>query len=1259
MTRQVLAILSCLLASRSIALAHEKVDYGLVDWLNAQEGGIFNPKQEIRHENPEDPTSKLGVFATERIEEGEILSQVPWSIIIDSTQEGEEAQTEIPDVLSCVTVEKLLSEMQLGDDSKYAPYVKYLLAQKDVDQIPSAWSNEGKELLVELLDGTEQWIPPRMPIQLMQDEWFRECDGDEEDTFSEDVAALVMKISTDDLMVPIYDWYTHRNGKWFNAKENDDRGVAHQMIARRAIEAGEQIHNSYDLCDGCNEFAVENGYGTPGTYTQIKIIVVVLRLHFSHNIPSSTEIFRDYGVVESMPQRWSFQPKAVELEDDEEKWLYAPEQINFELQESDEGGVEVNWATHLLFDDRGRNYIRMLFRKELRRLYRFQNVMYKLDSSEGNPGIPKEEWEKIRDFYSALKNALRYAIYSLVNDGKEAAFDTCKEGMSANEGYCPAAYIDVYGIHYDDLGYERDGLDYIFPGCEDTQLVQFYNYEDLEVVKTNYQKLTFEQRESDMDVCMNLESTLQICSNYRPHYHEFFVHFPARYLDSVKRVIFIGGGDSMLLHEVLKYPTLEKVVGLELDQQVTRKSFKYFKSQPHFDEDNVEWWYGDATKSLPLLPQDYWGSFDLVLVDLSETVMSFSVTGELDIFAALSLLLKPEGIMVKNEPYIEQFSEFFDYSIHIFYGSPKICTQVLVMGSNEVDFLHHPLKEHDVEMLLLEPIEKPEDRFKYFHDYKKTDARIQGKCKDDGSDPDATSTAHGKKAGVLDIVEAENTSVPLNEQIEEILYSVVRKEGLTPISISSSDGGATFIVMKEGYVVARMWPELSYCAFDINLWGSFQKSETLRSALVAAVGSTSISSYRIVVGGMHGANTWEDDKDVIGVQVSQIRNCETKSFEGGQEDDYSTGVQALGVAMGQTVHLLANDNLIVVVACGFKNKDECLGLDVFPGHKVVPLWACPELQNESSDSLDYSKMYDCEVDMLHQLHMIVGDDNKVRIDTFVVDISAPYSMGQIFNSIWGIKDNRNNMLKKKHIFLAPMVDPNDEPWRRNFLERYRKEKQRYALSRAELILENGSKSVELGFLSIGDRYFFKHLVALEDLTREKLASVGNYDAWVKTVTGGILYFDQEFDSRTFEPEAYDAKPAIEQASNQKPLGRQSVFQFEFSQPEDGSLMPTFDEISQFLEQTQIEVDYAPLRFDKFTDVGDGALIVSIFSEGGLVLVWDGQFHVDINLFSTDESQKKADLFVKTFANLSSLQKTLRDDQPRGIGRVVQFQKEFS
>jgi len=76
----------------------------------------------------------------------------------------------------------------------------------------------------------------------------------------------------------------------------------------------------------------------------------------------------------------------------------------------------------------------------------------------------------------------------------------------------------------------------------------------------------------------------------------------------------------------------------------------------------VEWWFGDASKSILLLPKDYFGSFDLVLIDLSETVASFKVTGSLDVLEALTLLMKDDGIFVKNEAYHQELAAMFEFS---------------------------------------------------------------------------------------------------------------------------------------------------------------------------------------------------------------------------------------------------------------------------------------------------------------------------------------------------------------------------------------------------------------------------------------------------------------------------------------------------------------------------------------------------------------------------------------------------------------------
>lgn len=43
------------------------------------------------------------------------------------------------------------------------------------------------------------------------------------------------------------------------------------------------------------------------------------------------------------------------------------------------------------------------------------------------------------------------------------------------------------------------------------------------------------------------------------------------------------GGDNIFFYEVPKYPDLELVIGMELDQMVVHGSFKHFKIQPHYD----------------------------------------------------------------------------------------------------------------------------------------------------------------------------------------------------------------------------------------------------------------------------------------------------------------------------------------------------------------------------------------------------------------------------------------------------------------------------------------------------------------------------------------------------------------------------------------------------------------------------------------------------------------------------------------------------
>ena len=224
----------------------------LMHWFQGRKDTEFNPNQEIRRVDPDDPASMLGVFATADIAKGEVLVSIPWDTLIHS---GETVTD--PDPLTCGTVRNLANEMRKGDDSKFAPYTKYLMSQK-VGQLPSAWSKEGKLLFKEVL-GEE--LPPADPVSWLEEDWRQDCQGST-DPLDEQAALLVVSRSEDDLMLPIYDMYAHRNGKYNNVDNNREEGKRFYLSANRDVSKGEQLYNSYNMCNNCGGRA--NSYGTPG-----------------------------------------------------------------------------------------------------------------------------------------------------------------------------------------------------------------------------------------------------------------------------------------------------------------------------------------------------------------------------------------------------------------------------------------------------------------------------------------------------------------------------------------------------------------------------------------------------------------------------------------------------------------------------------------------------------------------------------------------------------------------------------------------------------------------------------------------------------------------------------------------------------------------------------------------------------------------------------------------------------------------------------
>jgi hypothetical protein len=418
------------------------------------------------------------------------------------------------------------------------------------------------------------------------------------------------------------------------------------------------------------------------------------------------------------------------------------------------------------------------------------------------------------------------------------------------------------------------------------------------------------------------------------------------------------------------------------------------------------------------------------------------------------------------------------------------------------------------------------------------------------------------------------------------------------------------------------------------------------------LGSQSTSKFRIVAGGMFGSNTLEEDQKSIGIQVSQTRNCkanEWKSPAVRDDDD-----EAMHVSIVQSLDLIDEDLVLkAVVVCGYEDKDKCSSLKALASEDrvkdVVTIWACPSLLQER-DPTDFTQLYECERSVESLLASHIEED---EFDLLVLDPSATFEMAQILISSLSHPDNREEIFSNKHLILSFLQQQeNQERWRREFVEQYRKFKHENVLFRVEIAITTSQRELGLELLYCGDKAFDR-INGLE----ESLASVlpEHYGVKVVQITGGLHFYDTEYNLVEFPETAYNRIPATLQGQNQKALGRQTIFQFEYQERKsEVDDMPTLDQLVRYLNTTMGSVHYSSFRQEKFTNVGDGVVLISHCEEALALLIWDGKDHVDVNLFSSDQNEDRANQFAEQFGKSSGLSLYLRDDQPRGTGKVMQF-----
>ena len=131
------------------------------------------------------------------------------------------------------------------------------------------------------------------------------------------------------------------------------------------------------------------------------------------------------------------------------------------------------------------------------------------------------------------------------------------------------------------------------------------------------------------------------------HYHENIVHVPGIAHPAPRRALIIGGGDGGSAEELLKYPSMEKVLLAELDEKVIDISRRHLQAvhRGALDDPRVEIRIGDGMKYVHEDGPEAGDRYDLIVLDLTDPVGPAEALYQADFFAACRALLAKGGAL--------------------------------------------------------------------------------------------------------------------------------------------------------------------------------------------------------------------------------------------------------------------------------------------------------------------------------------------------------------------------------------------------------------------------------------------------------------------------------------------------------------------------------------------------------------------------------------------------------------------------------------
>jgi spermidine synthase len=159
-------------------------------------------------------------------------------------------------------------------------------------------------------------------------------------------------------------------------------------------------------------------------------------------------------------------------------------------------------------------------------------------------------------------------------------------------------------------------------------------------------------------------------------YHEMIIHVPLCLHPNPRNILVVGGGDGGSVREILRHPSVQRVVLCEIDREVVEVARKFFpRLSCQLDDPRVEILYQDAIEYVKNPGQ----AFDVAIIDSTDPIGPALGLFTQSFYSDLHQCLGPDGIVVAQS---EAFYLRPDHirSIHKKFSS--LFKHVAVYGAN-------------------------------------------------------------------------------------------------------------------------------------------------------------------------------------------------------------------------------------------------------------------------------------------------------------------------------------------------------------------------------------------------------------------------------------------------------------------------------------------------------------------------------------------------------------------------------------------------